>query len=107
MLLIYVFIYVFGFQKVIAYGAGSVIVPGSIPLGCLPQYLVIVNENNMSSVFDKYHCHKDINNFAKYHNNLMKQVIEELSTQYPDVIILYGDYYTAFQWMFRNAYRLG
>ncbi|KAH7543025.1 hypothetical protein FEM48_Zijuj02G0138900 [Ziziphus jujuba var. spinosa] len=91
-------------QEVISYGALKVVVPGNFPIGCFPIYLTGFQTNNYSA-YDKYHCLKELNKFSIYHNDL-KIAIEELKQEHSDVTIIYGDYYNAFQWVFRHASNL-
>ncbi|KAH7845576.1 hypothetical protein Vadar_003670 [Vaccinium darrowii] len=93
-------------KQVIGYGAVRVVVPGNFPIGCLPIYLTAFQTNN-SNAYDEQHCLKDLNSFSKYHNDQLQQAIQELQKGYPNVVIAYGDYYQAFQWLFQNAQYLG
>ncbi|KAG5541589.1 hypothetical protein RHGRI_021429 [Rhododendron griersonianum] len=101
-------IVVYELQRVInAYGAVRVVVPGIFPNGCFPLYLTLYQTND-SSAYDKHGCLKEFNSLAVYHNTkLLQEAILELKTEYPDVIIVYGDYYRAFLWLFDHAVRLG
>ncbi|OMO85074.1 Lipase, GDSL [Corchorus olitorius] len=93
-------------MRVIEYGATRIIVPGNFPIGCFPAYL---NRHplNDTSYFDELHCVKRFNDFAIYQNDLLQQAIEELKEEYPNVIIVYGDYNNAFLWLFSNANMFG
>ncbi|KAI8022229.1 Acetylajmalan esterase [Camellia lanceoleosa] len=93
-------------RKVIHYGAVRVVVPGNFPIGCFPIYLTIFQTND-STAYDEHHCLKQFNEFTMYHNNHLQQAIEELKRQYPNAIIVYGDYYNAFWWLLRCARHLG
>ncbi|KAJ6683067.1 ZINC FINGER FYVE DOMAIN CONTAINING PROTEIN [Salix koriyanagi] len=64
-------------KRVIGYGARRVAVPGNAPIG--------------------------FNNLSAYHNDLLKQAIEELKRENPNVVIAYADYYNAFQWILTSA----
>ncbi|KAJ9681864.1 hypothetical protein PVL29_017975 [Vitis rotundifolia] len=89
-------------QRVIQYGARRVVVPGNFPIGCLPMYLTIFKTNN-TAAYDEFNCLKGFNDFAEYYNERLQQAIEELRNENPDTVIVYADYYNAFQWLFRNA----
>ncbi|XP_057465115.1 acetylajmalan esterase-like [Actinidia eriantha] len=93
-------------RRVISYGAVRVVVPGNFPIGCMPIYLTAFQTNN-SAAYDEHHCLKHLNNFSIYHNDQLKQAIEELKREYPNAVIVYGDYYNAFEWLFRRAPYLG
>ncbi|KAH7846030.1 hypothetical protein Vadar_008914 [Vaccinium darrowii] len=96
-----------GVRRVImSYGAVRVVVHGIFPLGCIPVYLTIFQTNN-SSAYDKRGCLKEANSFVSYHNKKLKEAIQELKREYPDVVIVYADLYRAFLWIFGNAVHLG
>ena len=82
------------------------VVPGNLPIGCLPIYLTIFHTNS-SAHYDEFHCLKGLNNLSVYHNDQLKLAIEDLRIENPNVVIVYGDYYNAFQWVYRNAQHLG
>ncbi|KAK2971811.1 hypothetical protein RJ640_009720 [Escallonia rubra] len=93
-------------RRVIQDGAVHVVVPGNFPIGCLPIYLTTF-QSNISAAYDDHHCVNDLNNFAMYHNELLRQAINELKQEHPHATILYGDYYNAFQWLYSHAQYLG
>ncbi|KAL4023989.1 GDSL esterase/lipase [Cucumis melo var. makuwa] len=93
-------------KRVIDYGATRVIIPGHFSMGCLPIYLTGFQTND-STAYDKFHCLKDFNGLASYHNNKLKQAIKLLRKENPNVIIAYGDYYNALFWVFQHASLLG
>ncbi|CBI39527.3 hypothetical protein VitviT2T_020916 [Vitis vinifera] len=93
-------------RRVIQYGARRVVVPGNFPIGCLPIYLTVFKTNN-TAAYDEFNCLKGFNDFAEYYNERLQQAIEELRNENPDTVIVYADYYNAFQWLFRNALFLG
>ncbi|KAL9393084.1 hypothetical protein Peur_012369 [Populus x canadensis] len=92
--------------KAIGRGARRVVVPGKFPIGCFPVYLSQFQPND-AAAYDEFHCLKGLNSFASYHNELLKQTVEGLKRNYPDVIIVYGDYYKAFMSIYQNARSLG
>uniref|UniRef100_A0A6N2KV61 Acetylajmalan esterase-like n=1 Tax=Salix viminalis TaxID=40686 RepID=A0A6N2KV61_SALVM len=93
-------------KRVIGYGARRVVVPGNAPIGCFPIYLAGFQTNN-TDAYDKLHCLKGFNNLSAYHNDHLKQAIEELKRESPNAVIAYADYYNAFQWILTNAPHLG
>ena len=82
------------------------VVPGLFPIGCLPIYLTGFHTKN-SADYDESHCLKRLNTLAIHHNDQLKQAIEVLRKENPGVVIVYGDYYNAFQWVFSHAPSLG
>jgi phospholipase/lecithinase/hemolysin len=93
-------------QRVIHMGATRIVVSGNFPIGCLPSMLTILQTKN-SSAYDENKCLKEVNNLAIYENELIQLAIEELKQRNPNVTIVYGDYYNALQWLFRNAESFG
>jgi len=83
-----------------------VAVPGNFPIGCLPIFLTALQTNN-SAAYDEFHCLKEMNDFAIYYNDQLKQALEGLRKENPKVAVAYGDYYNAFQSVYRNASLLG
>ena len=82
------------------------VVPGNFPIGCLPIFLTALQTNH-SAAYDEFHCLKGLNDFAIYYNNQLKQALEGLRKENPEVAVAYGDYYNAFQSVYRNASLLG
>ncbi|KAF6159934.1 hypothetical protein GIB67_033018 [Kingdonia uniflora] len=93
-------------EDVIHEGAIRVVVPGNFPVGCIPIYLTSFPSSDPNA-YDDMKCLKDLNKFALYHNNHLQRALENLRQKYPHVIILYADYYTAFQSVLRHAPYLG
>ncbi|CAN4108743.1 unnamed protein product [Withania somnifera] len=77
-----------GVKKVIGFGATRIVVPGNFPIGCIPAMLTKFMTNN-TAAYDEYHCLKDLNDF------------------YPNITLIYGDYYNAFQWLLQHSVSLG
>ncbi|KAI8553990.1 hypothetical protein RHMOL_Rhmol05G0061900 [Rhododendron molle] len=93
-------------RRVINHGAVRVVVPGNFPIGCLPIYLTGFKTNN-STAYDDNNCLRDLNELSKFHNDQVQGAISELNKEFPNAVITYGDYYNAFDWLFRNAAYLG
>ena len=94
------------FQRVVGYGATQVVVPGNFPIGCFPIYLTLFQINNPAA-YDEFHCLKGLNNFSTYHNDQLKIALEDLRKENPNIVRVYGDYYNAFQWVYRHTELLG
>ncbi|KAF7138710.1 hypothetical protein RHSIM_Rhsim07G0189800 [Rhododendron simsii] len=97
---------VIGVKRVISVGGTRVVVPGIFPFGCFPLYLTAFQTND-STAYDKDKCLKELNSFSKYHNGKLQEAIQELKREYPHVVIVYGDYYHAFEWLYNHAVHLG
>ncbi|CAN4108741.1 unnamed protein product [Withania somnifera] len=95
-----------GVKRIIGYGATRIVVPGNFPVGCLPVILTNFRINN-STAYDEHHCLKDWNNFIIFFNNYLRQAIDEVKKEYPNIILIYADYYNAYLWLLQNAVTLG
>lgn len=83
-------------RDVIRAGAVNVVIPGNFPVGCFPIYLTSFPVKDPKAYDDKG-CLKHLNEFAMDHNNQLQEAIASLRKEFPDVVIVYGDYYNAFQ----------
>ncbi|XP_055816747.1 acetylajmalan esterase-like isoform X1 [Solanum dulcamara] len=93
-------------RTIIDFGATRIIVPGNFPAGCFPIILSFYM-TNPSTAYDEYHCVKEWNNVLISYNNHLQQAIHELKREYPNISIIYGDYYNAYLWLQQNAVALG
>lgn len=80
-------------QHVISQGAVSIAVSGQLPTGCIPLYLTIYESQNKLDYDEETGCLKKFNYLALYHNTLLKESLQQLRCKYPDVKIIYADYY--------------
>ena len=89
-------------REVIRAGAVNVVVPGNFPIGCFPIYLTSFPVNDPKAYDDKG-CLIRLNEFAVDHNNQLQEAISSLQKEFPGVVIVYGDYYNAFQYVLRGS----
>lgn len=89
-------------QRVIGLGATRVVVPGNFPIGCLPVHKTGF-ASDASAAYDENECLKELNDFAKYHNQQLEEAIHKLQQQNPTAIIVYADYYNAYQFLLQYA----
>lgn len=89
-------------QKVINVGAKRVVIPGNFPIGCLPIYKTAF-QSNISAAYDENQCLKHLNEFAEYHNEELQEAIHTLKQEKPNAVIVYGDYYSAYQFLLQLA----
>lgn len=80
-------------QQLIAEGAMELIVPGVMPTGCFPVYLNMLDEP-ADGYGSRSGCVRRYNTFSWVHNAHLKRALEKLRPKYPNVRIIYGDYYT-------------
>ncbi|KAL6578186.1 hypothetical protein OROMI_010514 [Orobanche minor] len=93
-------------RNIIQAGARRIIVPGNFPVGCIPIYLTSFPSQDPRA-YDGMGCLSHLNEFATYHNNYLKGALQQLRREFPNIVILYGDYYTAFQSVLRRSRSLG
>ncbi|XP_055815792.1 GDSL esterase/lipase At5g03980-like [Solanum dulcamara] len=84
--------------------ATTIMVSGIVPMGCFPGYRTLFPEGD---AIGKNRCHRGLNMFSMFHNDHLWQAILELRVKYPDVHIIYADYYKAFMAVLKNRAFLG
>ncbi|KAM3241585.1 hypothetical protein ACQJBY_054445 [Aegilops geniculata] len=82
-----------GVEELIAEGAADLIVPGVMPTGCFPVYLNML-DMPAHEYGSRSGCIRQYNTFSWVHNAHLKRALEKLRPKYPNVRIIYGDYYT-------------
>ncbi|KAI3764183.1 hypothetical protein L2E82_14186 [Cichorium intybus] len=93
-------------NELIDMGAKTLIVPGSVPLGCCPYCLTIRGSKNEE--YDKTTgCLVKFNKFSEYHNQLLQTKLQHLRELYPNVNIIYADYYNAAMRIIRSPLKFG
>ncbi|XP_074337449.1 acetylajmalan esterase-like [Apium graveolens] len=92
-------------RRIIKFGARKIVIPGNIPIGCLPVLLAMYETEN--SAHDKNHCLRRLNYLAVQYNKLLKIETQKLSIENPSIKIVYGDLYNAFEWILSHAPLLG
>ncbi|KAK4439687.1 GDSL esterase/lipase [Sesamum alatum] len=63
---------IYAARRVIEIGGKRVVIPGNFPIGCLPIYKTAF-QTNISAAYDKKQCLKNLNEFAKYHNEELQK----------------------------------
>nr|CAB3471747.1 unnamed protein product [Digitaria exilis] len=81
-----------GAEVLIRHGARRVVVPGNVPMGCLPAILTLYASANASE-YDRNGCLRKINALARYHNELLRSSVQAVRSRYPHVAIAFADYY--------------
>ncbi|CAL4966011.1 unnamed protein product [Urochloa decumbens] len=79
-------------ESLIQHGARRIVLPGNVPMGCLPAILTFYPSPNVSD-YDSYGCLRKINALARYHNELLRRSARALRIKYPDAKIAFADYY--------------
>ncbi|CAI9115107.1 OLC1v1015941C2 [Oldenlandia corymbosa var. corymbosa] len=98
-----------GIRDVIGLGATRIVVPGNFPYGCLPSVLTLISNTTASTPheFDQFGCAKSYNDLAMYQNAYLQNALNSLRVQYPNITIVYADYFRAFISIFARAPILG
>ncbi|XP_059294483.1 GDSL esterase/lipase At1g28570-like [Lycium ferocissimum] len=81
-------------------GAKKFLISGILPMGCLPSFQTMFPKSS-------YTCDKGLNLFTRFHNDHLWQALEKLHLKFPEVEIIYADYYKAFMAILRNHKFLG
>ncbi|KAL1289097.1 hypothetical protein HN51_057921 [Arachis hypogaea] len=92
--------------ELIDLGARTLMVPGSLPLGCNPAYLTRLALKEKDE-YDQSGCLKWLNNFFGYHNQLLQIELRRLQVLYPHVNIIYADYFHDALRMYRSPKQFG
>ncbi|CAO2183343.1 unnamed protein product [Urochloa humidicola] len=91
----------------ISLGAKKLVVPGNFPIGCVPLYLSIFPSQKEDYYDEQTGCIKWLNEFAEHHNRMLQEELEKLRNLYPDVTIIYADYYGASLNIFQAPLKFG
>ncbi|CAO2191029.1 unnamed protein product [Urochloa humidicola] len=91
----------------ISLGAKKLVVPGNFPSGCVPLYLSIFPSQKEDYYDEQTGCIKWLNEFAEHHNRMLQEELEKLRNLYPDVTIIYADYYGASLNIFQAPLKFG
>merc|ERR1712183_573431 len=79
-------------------GAKYVVVHGLPPSGCFPLHLTFCPLTDR----DQNGCSKSANSVIMAHNELLQKKLEEIRNTYKDCMIIYVDYYRAYQTILTN-----
>uniref|UniRef100_A0A8R7TQM2 Uncharacterized protein n=1 Tax=Triticum urartu TaxID=4572 RepID=A0A8R7TQM2_TRIUA len=75
----------------IGLGAKTLLVPGNLPIGCLPVYLTLYQSDNMGDYEPETGCIRWMNEFSRYHNKLLVDELEKIQKLHPSLSIIYAD----------------
>ena len=71
------------------------------------MYLTLFQSQKKEDYDPETGCIKHLNEFAEYHNAMLWEELAKLRHHYPDVTIIYADYYGASMSIFRNPKKSG
>ncbi|KAL0385289.1 UNVERIFIED_CONTAM: Acetylajmalan esterase [Sesamum radiatum] len=89
-------------REFIRAGAKRILVPGNVPLGCYP-YILSEFPSNDPTAYDDLGCLKSVNNLVLFKNNHLQTSLASLKLEFPNVTILYGDYFTTVETVLRTS----
>ncbi|KAG6496076.1 GDSL esterase/lipase At1g28570-like [Zingiber officinale] len=92
--------------RLIRMGAKTLIVPGNLPIGCVPAWLWQYHQDNPGD-YDGNGCLLWLNRFSEYHNGRLTARLSRFARVYPNVTIAYADYFGAGMRMFSDQLRFG
>ncbi|OEL37923.1 GDSL esterase/lipase [Dichanthelium oligosanthes] len=93
--------------ELIGLGAKTLVVPGNLPIGCIPKYLSRFQSDNEEDYEQETGCLRWMNEFAEHHNELLMVELKKLRVLHPDVTIIYADYYGAAMEVFSSPEQFG
>ncbi|CAL9779809.1 unnamed protein product [Musa acuminata subsp. burmannicoides] len=88
-------------------GAKNLVVPGNLPIGCVPVYLTQFQTQKLEDYDAKTGCIKWLNEFSQYHNRLLQDEIERVRGLHPNATIAYADYYESAMRLFESPKQFG
>nr|TKW15678.1 hypothetical protein SEVIR_5G253200v2 [Setaria viridis]TKW15680.1 hypothetical protein SEVIR_5G253200v2 [Setaria viridis] len=94
-------------KELIGLGAKTLVVPGNLPIGCIPNYLLAFQSDNKEDYEQETGCIGWLNEFSRCHNKLLIEELEKLHKLNPGVTIIYADYYGAAMEVFVSPERYG
>ncbi|KAL7211669.1 hypothetical protein ACSBR2_014508 [Camellia fascicularis] len=94
-------------NELIELGAVTLMVPGNFPIGCRPTYLTNFMSSNKEAYDPETGCLIWLNEFAVYHNDMLKIELNRIQKLHPYATIIYADYYNAAMRFFRSPIEYG
>ncbi|KAJ3692273.1 hypothetical protein LUZ60_012623 [Juncus effusus] len=69
-------------ERFINQGAKTLVVPGNVPIGCLPNILTLFKSDRNDSYDPKTGCLEEYNMLSQYHNSLLREAINKIRIKY-------------------------
>ncbi|XP_047066465.1 GDSL esterase/lipase At1g28590-like [Lolium rigidum] len=91
----------------IGLGAKTLLVPGNLPIGCVPIYLMTYKSDKKEDYESLTGCLRLMNEFSKYHNRYLLDELDKLRNLHSGVSIIYADYYGAAMEVFLSPKKFG
>ncbi|RWV86331.1 hypothetical protein GW17_00051784 [Ensete ventricosum] len=90
----------------ITLGAKNFIVPGNLPIGCIPAWLSKY-KSSAPGYYDANGCIIWLNDFSQFYGSKLQDELEKLKSVHSTVNIYYADYYGAGTRVFSNPKQFG
>ncbi|KAM7530599.1 hypothetical protein LguiB_034009 [Lonicera macranthoides] len=94
-------------NELIELGAVRIMVPGTLPIGCLAALLTTFINSNIIDYDHSTGCLVWLNNIVEYHNRLLQIELNRIRWLHPHVTIIYADYYNAAMQIYRDPKKFG
>ncbi|KAK6161728.1 hypothetical protein DH2020_005109 [Rehmannia glutinosa] len=88
--------------ELINMGATLIIIPGNSPIGCYPYILTALRTNDPTA-YDDLGCLKNVNDLILSKNNDLQNAIKGLNRRFPNVNIIFGNFYNGVIDILREA----
>ncbi|KAK6268663.1 hypothetical protein QUC31_012823 [Theobroma cacao] len=94
-------------QELMKLGAVTILVPGNLPIGCLPIYLTRFQTSNKQEYGRSTGCRTWLNDFSQYYNGMLKNELNKIRKLHPRANIVYADYCQAAIPFYRSPRQFG
>lgn len=94
-------------QELINLGAKNIMVPGLLPDGCMPITLSLFKGSKKEDYDPATGCLIRLNDFSKYHNELLQAELTRIRERHPNAGIMYANYYDALMPLFLSPEQYG
>ncbi|KAL1204593.1 GDSL esterase/lipase [Cardamine amara subsp. amara] len=93
--------------ELIGMGGRTFLVPGNFPIGCSLAYLTTYQTSNKEEYDPFTGCLTWLNEFSEYYNEQLQAELNKLKKLYPQVNIIYADYYNSLLRLFQEPNKFG
>ncbi|PWZ57624.1 GDSL esterase/lipase [Zea mays] len=93
-------------ELIVVNGAKAFVVANNFPVGCLASYLSRFHSDDHED-YDEHGCLKSFNEFSQKHNEQLYSAIGQIRYSYPNVKVIYADYYNATMEFIKKPSRFG
>lgn len=95
-------------ERLIKHGATNLVVPGMPPVGCTPPVLAVFDANSDQARYNpQTGCLDEVNELTIHHNSLLLESIEKIQAKYPEVEIIYADFFSPVMEMVESPGKFG